>query len=87
MFVRVIYNKSFLLINKLYNTKFYCYHVCVIYFRKTENVLNVHIDVVPYFDLKNMEMDIDKAFTMTSEIIALEIVNRIMITLFEVKHT
>jgi hypothetical protein len=50
-------------------------------------VLNVHIDVVPYFDLKNMEMDIDKAFTMTSEIIALEIVNRIMITLFEVKHT
>ncbi|OPL21130.1 hypothetical protein AM593_06610, partial [Mytilus galloprovincialis] len=30
-----------------------------------------------------MEMDIDKAFTMTSEIIALEIVNRIMITLFE----
>ncbi|XP_063407403.1 protein FAM8A1-like [Mytilus trossulus] len=50
---------------------------------KTENVLNVHIDVVPYFDLKNMEMDIDKAFTMTSEIIALEIVNRIMITLFE----
>lgn len=53
--------------------------------RKTENVLNVHIDVVPYFDLKNMEMDIDKAFTMTSEIIALEIVNRIMITLFEVQ--
>lgn len=50
---------------------------------KTENVLNVHIDVVPYFDFKNMEMDIDKAFTMTSEIIALEIVNRIMITLFE----
>ncbi|CAG2256621.1 unnamed protein product [Mytilus edulis] len=50
---------------------------------KTENVLNVHIDVVPYFDLKNMEMDIDKAFTMTSEIIALEIANRIMITLFE----
>ena len=43
---------------------------------------------MPKFDFTEItEMDVEKAFSFTSEIIALEIMNRIMITVFEVRRT
>lgn len=41
---------------------------------------------MPKFDFTEItEMDVEKAFSFTSELIALEIMNRIMITIFEVR--
>ena len=54
------------------------------FFRRDDNLLEVRLDILPILDMA--EMDLEKAFSITSEIIALEIVNRIMITLFEVNY-
>lgn len=41
-----------------------------------------NVDYNLFFNLE--EMDYDKAFAITSEVIAMEIVNRLLITMFEV---
>lgn len=51
-------------------------------------MIEVPLDIMPKFDFTEItEMDVEKAFSFTSEIIALEIMNRIMITVFEVGRT
>ncbi|XP_069106036.1 protein FAM8A1-like [Argopecten irradians] len=51
------------------------------YLRDDNNILDVHLDLVPVLDFA--KVDLDEALNFTSEIIALEIVNRVFITLFE----
>lgn len=51
---------------------------------RDDNLIEVPLDIMPKFDFTEItEMDIEKAFSFTSELIALEIMNRIMITIFE----
>nr|XP_022310141.1 protein FAM8A1-like [Crassostrea virginica] len=51
---------------------------------RDDNLIEVPLDIMPKFDFTEItEMDVEKAFSFTSEIIALEIMNRIMITVFE----
>ncbi|OWF45174.1 protein FAM8A1-like [Mizuhopecten yessoensis] len=51
------------------------------YLRDDNNILDVHLDLMPVLDFA--KVDLDEALNFTSEIIALEIVNRVFITLFE----
>ncbi|XP_033727390.1 protein FAM8A1-like [Pecten maximus] len=51
------------------------------YLRDDNNILDVHLDLVPVLDFA--KVDWDDALNFTSEIIALEVVNRVFITLFE----
>lgn len=54
--------------------------------RRDDNLIEVPLDIMPKFDFTDItEMDVEKAFSFTSELIALEIMNRIMITIFEVR--
>lgn len=51
---------------------------------RDDNLIEVPLDIMPKFDFTEItEMDVEKAFSFTSELIALEIMNRIMITIFE----
>lgn len=51
---------------------------------RDDNLIEVPLDIMPKFDFTEItEMDVEKAFNFTSELIALEIMNRIMITIFE----
>lgn len=60
----------------------------LLFCRRDDNLIEVPLDIMPKFDFTEItEMDVEKAFSFTSEIIALEIMNRIMITVFEVGRT
>ncbi|XP_062573167.1 protein FAM8A1-like [Saccostrea cucullata] len=51
---------------------------------REDNIIELPADIMPKFDfLEITEMDVEKAFSITSELIALEVVNRMMITVFE----
>ncbi|XP_048729166.1 protein FAM8A1-like [Ostrea edulis] len=51
---------------------------------REDNMIDAPMDIMPKFDFTDItEIDVEKAFSVTSELIALEIVNRMMITVFE----